>query len=120
MGKLQNKIAIVTGGSSGIGRAIANRFAAEGAFVYVVGRREADPADTVAKSDRVLRQSKLTSRIWKNSTQSTLELPPDGRTLDIVVSNAGMREIRPLADADAALWTHRALPSSRYRKLCLS
>ncbi|RYF00760.1 MAG: SDR family NAD(P)-dependent oxidoreductase, partial [Oxalobacteraceae bacterium] len=49
MGKLQNKVAIVTGGSSGIGRAIANRFAAEGAFVYVVGRREKELAETVAE-----------------------------------------------------------------------
>ncbi|WP_137927396.1 SDR family NAD(P)-dependent oxidoreductase, partial [Cupriavidus sp. 2SB] len=34
-GKLANKIALVTGGTSGIGLATAKRFAAEGAYVYV-------------------------------------------------------------------------------------
>jgi NAD(P)-dependent dehydrogenase (short-subunit alcohol dehydrogenase family) len=40
--KLDNKIALVTGGTSGIGLATAQRFAAEGAHVYVTGRRQAE------------------------------------------------------------------------------
>jgi NAD(P)-dependent dehydrogenase (short-subunit alcohol dehydrogenase family) len=39
MGKLDSKIAVVTGGSSGIGLAIAERFINEGATVYITGRR---------------------------------------------------------------------------------
>src|SRR5271154_2171001 len=40
--KLEGKIALVTGGSTGIGLATAQRFVAEGAYVFVTGRRQAE------------------------------------------------------------------------------
>src|SRR5947208_11335148 len=40
--KLQNKVAVITGGSSGIGLATARRFVAEGAHVFITGRRRSE------------------------------------------------------------------------------
>ena len=46
--KLANKIALVTGGSSGIGLATAQRFVSEGAYVFITGRRQAELDAAVA------------------------------------------------------------------------
>src|SRR3989475_9759132 len=47
MGKLDGKIALVTGGSSGIGLAAAKQFVGEGAYVFITGRREPELASAV-------------------------------------------------------------------------
>jgi NAD(P)-dependent dehydrogenase (short-subunit alcohol dehydrogenase family) len=43
-GKLEGKIALITGGNSGIGLATAKRFVKEGAYVFITGRREPELA----------------------------------------------------------------------------
>ena len=50
MEKLAGKIAVITGGTSGIGLATAQRFVAEGAYVFITGRRQAELEAAVHRS----------------------------------------------------------------------
>lgn len=52
MGKLEGKIAVVTGGTSGMALASAKRFVEEGAYVFVTGRRQSALDDAVAQIGR--------------------------------------------------------------------
>jgi NAD(P)-dependent dehydrogenase (short-subunit alcohol dehydrogenase family) len=96
MGQLDNKTALVTGASTGIGLAIARRFADEGATVYLTGRREAElkaavelvgPRGNGIQSD-VSRLDEL-DRLFAEITERSGHL-------DIVVANAGVGDFGPL------------------------
>ncbi len=52
MGKLEGKIALITGANSGIGLATAKRFVSEGAYVFITGRRESELAAAVREIGR--------------------------------------------------------------------
>ena len=51
MNKLDGKIAVITGGNSGIGLATAQRFVSEGAYVFLNGRRQSE-VDASSQADR--------------------------------------------------------------------
>src|SRR5438132_14053102 len=52
VGKLEGKIALITGGNSGIGLATAKQFVNEGAYAYITGRREPELAAAVKEIGR--------------------------------------------------------------------
>ena len=64
MGKLEGKVAVITGGSSGMGLAAAQEFINNGAKVVVFGRGEEALDAATAQLGANSMQSKVTSRIW--------------------------------------------------------
>ncbi|MBN6040261.1 SDR family NAD(P)-dependent oxidoreductase [Amycolatopsis sp. 195334CR] len=97
MGQLEGKTAVVTGGGAGIGLAAARRLAAEGAHVFITGRREAElekaviaigdatavPGDVSVASD--------VDRLYERVRER-------GRGLDVVFANAGVNPLATLAE----------------------
>ena len=98
MGKLQGKVAVITGGSSGIGFAAAKLFVAEGAYVFITGRRQKELDEAVrAIGDNVtgiqgdVAQLADLDRLYENVNAT-------GRRIDIVFANAGIAEFAALGN----------------------
>ena len=101
-GKLQGKVAVVTGGSSGIGFAAAKVFAQEGANVYITGRRKTalDAAAAAIGSGVVALQADA-SRI--SGIESVYErVAKDHGRVDILYANAGFYEFGHIRDLTEA------------------
>ncbi len=92
MSKLAGKIAVITGGSSGIGLATARRFVDEGAYVFITGRREAElnKARDLIGSNVTAIQGDVASLQDIDRLYRTVESQKGG--LDIVVANAAFVE----------------------------
>ena len=105
--RLENKVALVTGAGSGIGRAIVEQFVKEGARVVASDIREdrlQEVTEAINAPDALLTiRGDVSNRDDIAHTMDSL-METYGR-LDIVVNNAGiMDEFVPLADLDDALW----------------
>ncbi|HEV3299812.1 MAG TPA: SDR family oxidoreductase [Planctomycetaceae bacterium] len=95
MGKLDGKIALVTGGNSGIGLAAAKRFVHEGAYVFITGRRE---AELTAAAKQI--GSHVTGVQGDVSNLGDLDrlfaqIKRDKDKLDVVFANAGVAKHAP-------------------------
>src|SRR4028118_126658 len=95
--KLEGKIAVVTGGSSGIGLATARRFASEGAHVFVTGRRQAELDAAVVSIGNATGIRIDSSNLAELGTLFDRVKKEKGR-IDVLFVNAGGGSLLPLGE----------------------
>src|SRR5215218_1887810 len=105
-GKLEGKVAVVTGGNSGIGLATAKEFAREGAHVVITGR----DAGTLEEAARAIGGGVLALRSDASSLADTEALfaavkERFGR-VDVLFVNAGVAQFAPVEETDEGLFDH--------------
>ncbi|KCZ94088.1 SDR family NAD(P)-dependent oxidoreductase [Hyphomonas johnsonii] len=100
MTKLENKGVIVTGGSSGIGRAAAVQFARAGASVLITGRRE-DALKDAASGHPGIAYIVSDSSIPEDAGRTVAKAVDAWGRVDVILNNAGAGAILPLADVTA-------------------
>jgi NAD(P)-dependent dehydrogenase (short-subunit alcohol dehydrogenase family) len=98
MGKLEGKIAVVTGGSSGIGLATAKQFVNEGAYVFITGRRHPELAAAVKKIGRNVTGVQGDVSNLGDLDRLFAQIKREKGKLDIVFANAGVAKLAPLGE----------------------
>ena len=89
MGKLEGKIALITGGNSGIGLAAAKQFVNEGAYVFISGRRDRELAAAVKKIGRNVSGVQGDVSNLGDLDRLFAQIKREKGKLDIVFANAG-------------------------------
>ncbi len=97
-GKLEGKVAVVTGGNSGIGLATAKRFVAEGAYVFITGRRQGELDAAVKEISKNV--TAVQGDVGKLADLDRLYDAVKAKTgrIDILFANAGIAELAPLGE----------------------
>ena len=105
MGKLDNKVAVITGGSTGIGLATAKTFLGEGAKVIITGRTQEtlDAAVAEINSDSLTAIQSDTSKLDEISALAN-KIEADFGKVDILFANAGIAWFAPIGMVDEAFF----------------
>lgn len=110
MGRLHDKVALITGGSGGIGSAVARKMAAEGAHVAVHYATGADRAEQVAEEVRRLGRKAGTYQADVGRLADVEAMVEGVRRdlggIDILVSNAGTSSYKPFLECTPEEWDH--------------
>jgi NAD(P)-dependent dehydrogenase (short-subunit alcohol dehydrogenase family) len=96
MSTLAGKIAVISGGTTGIGLAIAQRFAAEGAHVFIFGRRHAQLDKAVTQIGRNVTAIQADAANLEDLDRVAAAVREEKGRVDIVVSNAALVEQAPI------------------------
>jgi NAD(P)-dependent dehydrogenase (short-subunit alcohol dehydrogenase family) len=96
MGRLEGKIALVTGANSGIGLATAKSFVTEGAYVYITGRRDSELARAAAAIARNVTAVPGDVSRPADLDRLFVQIQREKGRLDIVFANAGVAKFAPL------------------------
>jgi NAD(P)-dependent dehydrogenase (short-subunit alcohol dehydrogenase family) len=97
-GRLEGKIALITGGSSGIGLATAQQFVKEGAFVYITGRRQAELDKAVKAIGTSVKAVRADASNLADLDRLFGQIKQEKGRLDIVFANAGQAKFLLLQD----------------------
>jgi NAD(P)-dependent dehydrogenase (short-subunit alcohol dehydrogenase family) len=104
MGKLEEKIALVTGGNSGIGLATAKQFVNEGAYVFITGRREPELAAAVREIGRNVTGVQGDVANLGDLDRLFAQIKREKGKLDIVFANAGIAKYAPFGEITEELY----------------
>src|SRR5437868_11121861 len=96
MAKLDGKIALITGGTSGIGLATAKQFVSEGAYVYITGRRAPELSAAVKEIDRNVTGVQGDTSNLADLDRLFAQVEREKGRLDVVFANAGIAQYAPL------------------------
>lgn len=94
--KLEGKIALITGGSAGIGLATAKQFVEEGAYVYITGRRQPELDAAVASVGSNITAIQGDVAKLADLDRIFAQIGKEKGRLDIVFANAGFGDMAPL------------------------
>ncbi|AZI87084.1 SDR family oxidoreductase [Kosakonia sp. CCTCC M2018092] len=106
MSRLTGKTALITGGSTGIGLASAIRFAAEGARVYIAGRRQAEIDKAIAKIGHGATGIRCDVSRLEDLDHLYAQIKSEAGQLDILFANAGLGTFAPLGEISEADFDH--------------
>ena len=104
MGKLDGKIALISGGTSGIGLATAKRFVNEGAYVFITGRRNAELAAAVKEIGRDAAGVQGDVSNLSDLDRLFEQIRREKGKLDIVFANAGIAKYAHLGEISEELY----------------
>ncbi|HXI93096.1 MAG TPA: glucose 1-dehydrogenase [Blastocatellia bacterium] len=104
MGKLEGKIALVTGGNSGIGLATAKQFVNEGAYVFITGRREAELAAAVKEIGKNVTGVQGDVANLDDLDHLFARIKREKSNLDVLFANAGIAKYGRLGEITEELF----------------